>query len=56
MVKDLIPQCEVRSSSPHTSNLAYYEAISCVYTPSSMRWLYLKVHMLPVKEKMQMYF
>ncbi len=32
------------------------EATSCPSTPSSMRWLYLKVHMLLVKEKMQAYF
>jgi hypothetical protein len=30
---------------------AIYEATLCPSTPGSMRWLYLKVHTLPVKEK-----
>jgi len=28
-----------------------YEATFCPSTPGSMKWLYLKVHMLLVKEK-----
>jgi hypothetical protein len=34
----------------------HYEATLCPFTPGSMRWLYSKVHMLPVKEKCKVYF
>jgi hypothetical protein len=34
----------------------HYEATLCPSTPSSMRWLYSKVHMLPMKEKCKVYF
>ncbi len=46
LMQEILPLC-----MQHFMTKGYCEASFCPSTPNSMRWLYLKVHTLPVKGK-----